>query len=60
MSQRDEPNVSSTIFTSLNSLVMNGIELDKNLRQPSYYSCINSNELKVETFGIISDLLSNQ
>lgn len=60
MSKLDEPYVSPTIYTSLNSLVMHGIEIDKNLRQPNYYSCINYNELKPEVFGIISDLLSSQ
>jgi len=39
---------------------MNGIELDKNLRQPSYYSTINYNELKSEVFGIIADLLTTE
>lgn len=56
----DSKNMLPTIYTSLNSLVMNGIQLDKNLRQPNYYSCINSNELKSEVFGIITDLLTNQ
>lgn len=61
MSRLDEANNTlPTIYTSLNSLVMNGIEIDKNLRQPNYYSCINSNELKSEVFGIITDLLTNQ
>lgn len=60
MSKLDEPNISPTIYTSLNSLVMNGIEIDKNLRQPNFYSCINYNELKFEVFGIITDLLTNQ
>jgi hypothetical protein len=60
MSKLDEPNISPTIYTSLNSLVMNGIELDKNLRQPTYYSTINYNELKSEVFGIITDLLTTQ
>lgn len=60
MSKLDEPYVSPTIYTSLNSLVMHGIEIDKNLRQPNYYSCINYNELKPEVFGIVSDLLSSQ
>ena len=60
MSKFDEPNLSPTIYTSLNSLVMNGIELDKNLRQPTYYSAIHFTELKPEVFGIISDLLTAQ
>ena len=60
MSKLEEPYISPTIYTSLNSLVMHGIEIDKNRRQTNFYSCIRYNELKPEIFGIISDLLSNE
>jgi hypothetical protein len=48
------------ITTSLNNLITNGIVIDKNLRQPTFYSKVNFNDLKVECFTIIADMLSNQ
>lgn len=51
---------SNTIHASLNHLLKNGIEIDKNLRQPTYYSRINLEEFKNEIFAIINHLLSNQ
>ena len=53
-------NSSSTIYASLNNLLKNGIEIDKNLRQPTYYSRINLDELKIEIFAIINNFLINQ
>lgn len=48
------------IYSILSNLISNGIVIDKNLRQPSYYSTISFAELKIECFVIIADLLINQ
>ncbi len=50
----------TTVYASLNSLVNNGIKLDINLRQPTYYSSIDFEELKTEIFSIIADILTQQ
>ena len=47
-------------LTLLNKMIENGIQIDKNLRQPTYYSSIYSDELCIESSCIITDLLSNQ
>lgn len=64
MSKLDDPSFaqtnSNTIYASLNNLLKNGIEIDKNLRQPTYYSRINLEEFKNEIFAIINHLLNNQ
>jgi serine/threonine protein phosphatase PrpC len=44
----------------LDSLISNGIQVDKNLRQPTFYSFVNYDELKVECFSIVCDLLTSQ
>jgi hypothetical protein len=57
----NQSNLTNTIYASLNNLLKNGIEIDRNLRQPTYYSRLNvSNELQVEIFSIVSQLLTNQ
>ena len=48
------------IYAALSGLMANGIEIDKNLRQPTFYSWIAYDELKIESFWIITDLLGNQ
>ena len=48
------------IYAALSGLMANGIEVDKNLRQPTFYSWITFDELKIESFWIITDLLGNQ
>lgn len=48
------------LLTILHQLSANGIEVDKNLRQPSYYSRIEADELAAETFATISDLLNSR
>jgi hypothetical protein len=50
----------SILYPLLNELINNGIHVDKNLRQPTYYSLITFKELKAECFVIISDLLSGK
>lgn len=50
----------TAMFNSLSYLISNGIEIDKNLRQPTFYSWITFSELKCECFVIISELLTNQ
>ncbi len=50
----------SKVTASLNNLITNGIVIDKNLRQPTFYSKVNFNDLKVECFTIIADMLINQ
>jgi hypothetical protein len=47
----------SILYPLLNELINNGIHVDKNLRQPTYYSQITFKELKAECLAIISDLL---
>jgi hypothetical protein len=44
----------------LNGLIINGIQVNRNLRQPSYYSAVTLDELKAESLSIISDLLTSQ
>lgn len=53
-------NQANTIYASLNNLLKNGIEIDKNLRQPTYYSRLETDEFKIEIFAIINNLLTNQ
>jgi len=60
--EEEEPlnGTTTTVYASLNSLVINGIEVDRKLRQPSYYTSVNFEELKVEVAAILADLLTNQ
>jgi hypothetical protein len=48
------------LIKKLDTIVNNGIYVDKNLRQPTFYSNVTFLELKVECFSIICDLLTNQ
>ncbi|RMZ99273.1 phosphatase [Brachionus plicatilis] len=41
-------------------LIESGIQVDKNLRQPTYYSSVYFDELCIESTCIITDLLTNQ
>jgi hypothetical protein len=50
----------SIFYPLLNELINNGIQVDKNLRQPTYYSLITFKELKAECFAIINDLLTSK
>ena len=56
----DTTNRANDVRKKLDDIVTNGIHVDKNLRQPSFYSSITYDELKVESFGIVCDLLSSQ
>ena len=58
--EEEELNGTTTVYASLNSLVINGIEVDRKLRQPSYYTTVNFDELKLEVAAILADLLTNQ
>lgn len=48
------------IYAALSGLMGNGIEVDKNLRQPTFYTWLTYDELKIDSFWIITDLLDNQ
>ena len=48
------------LIKKLEDIVSTGIQVDKNLRQPSFYNSVTIDELKVECFAIICDLLTGQ
>jgi hypothetical protein len=61
MSMNDNQNDNaSQLQLRLESLIQTGIKVDKNLRQPTYYTSITYSEITAECFAIISDLLKNQ
>ena len=53
-------NLSPLIYSSLSILVKNGIQVDKHLRQPSYYTWVGADDLSNECLNIIGELLTGQ
>lgn len=53
-------NTNTEIYAALSNLMSSGIEIDKNLRQPTYYTWLDCDELKIDAFYIITDLLTHQ
>ena len=58
--QQEEDERQRYLLDQLNELILNGIEFNKSLRQPSLYSKIDKSELKAESFAIVSDLLNSR
>lgn len=57
---KESQSANDLIYSSLTNLINNGLHIDKNLRQPSFYSWLSYDELKIECFIILCDLLTNQ
>ena len=51
---------SQELLSKLETIINNGIHVDKNLRQPTFYSNVTFLELRAECFSIICDLLASQ